>query len=409
MKIQGLTERKLANGTVKYHWKATPKERRAGWTGLDCGTDRTQAILMAEARNSEVAERERGLNGGQGDRTHRPRTIRDLVDAYQADSAWRGLKPATRGTYEVAIRKILFWTDGGTIPVIHIDRQMVLALRKQLFAKGPNAPGGNLLRVLRILMAFAVDQGLLSINPAEKIRIPQLPSRRHIIRGDAVALLHDTAARLGHDSVALAVLMGFWTMQRQADLLDYTRADWKVVSDSDLPQAAAKGLMDPQGQIWALRNKQNKTNEWVDAPLPPDLRILVAAKIAANAARDVPVMNILADDQQSRRYPQRLFQKHWNRVRMFAWGRAMQDRDWRLAKHIRSSQFRDLRRTGMCYFAELGVPVPWIAAISGHSIDYTQKILDTYMPANTRFAVMGVAEAISRAATAAANSKEIEG
>ena len=79
----------------------------------------------------------------------------------------------------------------------------------------------------------------------------------------------------------------------------------------------------------------------------------------------------------------------------------MQLRDPGLAKHIRSTQFRDLRRTGMCYFAELGVPIQWIASISGHSIDYTQKILDTYIPSNTRFAVMGVAEAITRAANVA--------
>lgn len=410
MKIRYLFDKPLSSGEVKYHWKPSPKLRRAGWTNLDCGTDRIQAIILAENRNKEVAEWERGIaNAAQHNGKAAMRSMEDLIDAYKRDDAFRRLKPSTRDGYNTSLRKILFWTDGGMTPVAHVDRQQVLALRGALFADGPNAPGAGLLRVLRILMGFAVDQGVISVNPAEKIRIPQMASRHHIIRPDAVELLHDTATRLGFSAVSLSILLGFWTMQRQADLLDYTKADWGTVHDSDIPKAAATSLMDQNGQIWALQNEQNKTGQWVAAPLPPDIRQLVAARIAQNDSRTVPVLNILADDQLPRRYPKRLFQKHWNRVRMFAWARAMQDRDYKLAKHIRSSQFRDLRRTGMCHFAELGVPVPWIAAISGHSIDYTQKILDTYMPANTKFAIMGVAEAVSRAARASAISKEIDG
>ncbi len=86
----------------------------------------------------------------------------------------------------------------------------------------------------------------------------------------------------------------------------------------------------------------------------------------------------------------------------------MEKRDWRLAKHIRNSQFRDLRRTGMCYYAEMEVPIPWIAAISGHSINYTQTILDTYLPHNSRFAILGVAEAIIRSSEITDMAKNVE-
>ena len=40
--------------------------------------------------------------------------------------------------------------------------------------------------------------------------------------------------------------------------------------------------------------------------------------------------------------------------------------------------------------------MPLIASISGHSIEETQKILDTYMPRDTRAAAEGMAIAVAR-------------
>jgi integrase len=72
-------------------------------------------------------------------------------------------------------------------------------------------------------------------------------------------------------------------------------------------------------------------------------------------------------------------------------------------------QFRDLRRSGMCWLRELRVPVAMIASISGHSIDETQKILDTYMPRDTRSAAEGMAIAVTRqAARDLADAAELE-
>ncbi len=46
----------------------------------------------------------------------------------------------------------------------------------------------------------------------------------------------------------------------------------------------------------------------------------------------------------------------------------------------RHRQRRDLRRTAMVRMAEAGATTPQIAAVSGHSIDSCQKILDVYLP-----------------------------
>jgi Phage integrase family len=49
-------------------------------------------------------------------------------------------------------------------------------------------------------------------------------------------------------------------------------------------------------------------------------------------------------------------------------------------------QFRDLRRTSVVRLAEAGCSVPEIAAISGHAINRTAKILEVYLPRNSTMA-----------------------
>lgn len=53
-------------------------------------------------------------------------------------------------------------------------------------------------------------------------------------------------------------------------------------------------------------------------------------------------------------------------------------------------QRRDLRRTGMVELALCGVPDTQIASLSGHSIDTTRRILDTYIPRREELALAAV-------------------
>lgn len=411
--IPMLSSKILASGEIKWHWKPSPRLRRAGWSSLDCGTDKHIAFNMAMERNKEIEMWELGLHSGSGIIAEKPkalaRSMAELIHDYKKHDNFIGLKAKTQGTYLVQLKKILVWTDNGAIPVAHITRQTVLQLRNSLSNNGKmRVADGNLLRVLRLLMQFAVDEGILSINPAAKIKIPGATPRTHIILPEAVELLIDTANRYDMPSIAMAISLGFWTMQRESDLLAYNRSDWIALNAQNAPSHVRAALINKDATIKAFRKRQEKTGEYVDAPVPPDISEKVDSLIHNNSKRHIPTLPILADDTASRKYPQRLFQKRFAKIRNMAWARAMQDRNWRLAKHVRNSQFRDLRRTGMCYYAEMEVPIPWIAAISGHSINYTQKILDTYLPHNSRFAILGVAEAIIRASAITNSDKNVE-
>ena len=64
----------------------------------------------------------------------------------------------------------------------------------------------------------------------------------------------------------------------------------------------------------------------------------------------------------------------------------------RVAKRVGiDAQARDLRRTAMLRMAEAGATVPQIASVSGHSIDSTQRILETYLPRNRDLAEIAIA------------------
>src|SRR5262249_217872 len=53
---------------------------------------------------------------------------------------------------------------------------------------------------------------------------------------------------------------------------------------------------------------------------------------------------------------------------------------------IEGAQARDLRRTAMVNMALSGATAPQIASVSGHSIEATARILETYLPRNRALA-----------------------
>lgn len=415
--IPNLFPVELADGTIKYHWKPTPRMRRAGWANLDCGTDRAIAIQLAEARNAEIAAWDAGLadgighNGGPVMADLRPRTMRELADAYKKSHHFRiDLSPKTQRLYRHSIEKLMQWTDDGSIPVAGITREACLNLREHLVNIGQKSAAANTLRVLRLLLQYGVDRAVISVNPALKMKIPESDMRSHVIRPEAIELLDLAAQVMNWPSVRLIMMVGFWTMQREADLLSFQRKHWQILPKHHVPAQTRAQLADRNGDVWGFLNKtQQKTDEPIGAAVPPAVRDLIHRHIAENNARAVPSIVLFPDDRMGKAYSDKQFQRRFATIRMLAWYGAILRKDWRLAVNIRRCEFRDFRRTGMSFFAGLGIAIPDIAAISGHSIDYTQRIIAVYVPKNLRFAISGLAEAITRAAERTIIEERLEG
>ncbi|QQN75017.1 tyrosine recombinase XerC [Croceicoccus sp. YJ47] len=366
---------KLTDGTRRAHWKPSPRLRALGWKNQAIGTDadETAAITRAMELNRQVAEWEHGAVAPMMNRAvPRKWTFTDLVNAYRASTEWDGLKPATRREYDVRLRQLEIWAMDGALPIGQIDRTMVRDLRDVHVRAGEKHKAAAILRVLRLLMNWAIGQEALQTNPTDKVKIPTVASRGLRLDAEQLAVAEAIALDEDQPSVALALTLALWSLQRQGDLLTLTKMAWRPLEN--VAPADAAVLANPRGDVMGFRLQQQKTGAWVDCPIPPFLHDQIADAFTRSQF-------LLSDDtDRSRATPQYLLQR---RVR------AIFDK-----AGLDQYQFRDLRRSGMSMLRDLGVDGAAITTISGHAILGRRSILDTYMPPDTRAACAAMATAL---------------
>ncbi len=162
--------------------------------------------------------------------------------------------------------------------------------------------------------------------------------------------------RMGRPSVRLAYLLAVWTAQRVGDVL---RMMW---SDYD-------------GEV--LHVRQGKTGTYLQIPVAAPLR-----EVLERASRRCPV---IVADERGRPWHADHFRHTVRRIMRKA--------------GVEGVRFSDLRRTAVVRLAEAGCTVPEVASISGHRIDYCQRIIDTYLPRTRRLAEAAVLKLENRAGT----------
>ena len=279
--------------------------------------------------------------------------------------------------------------------------------RADLYVKLHRA--ASILRVLRTLMQYGCDNDMIGENPVSRAHIPEPPPRGSIVSGRAVAAIMDASLQLDppRPSVALGIVIGLNTMQRQADILHLGTLNWREMTD--IPPEARPVLAGADGRVMGFRLKQQKGNKWIEVPVAGPARASIEAAIAAAQGEQRKVTALIVDEDEDRAYPQWKFQRQFRAAVDLARETAAKAGDAELVEELADVEFRDLRRTGMCLYAELGVPVEMIAAISGHDIDRTRKILKTYMPRNSRMAAAAVAMAMQRLEARGAAEQAREG
>ncbi|HEV2747218.1 MAG TPA: hypothetical protein VGW34_07965, partial [Allosphingosinicella sp.] len=335
----------------------------------------------------------------------RPRW-RDLVAAYRLTKGKRGYlakRPKTRTEYDSRIRTLDAWALDGELRLDQLDRQMVLDLKEAL-EQGSKYRCAALLRVLGILLQLAYNKGWIASNFAHKLDIETPPRRKRRILREHLPHLVEAAAELAMPHVELGILLGFYTMQREGDLLAAT--GFQIRPIDDVSTDARKALTGQDGKVSGLWLQQAKTETWVAVALAPWARAPVEAAIAAGRAAGAACTHLILHPAEDRPCPDWRFQRDFRAVVSHAAAAAALRQDHDLARILGGDpgkprdaiQYRDLRRSGMCWLRELRVPTPLIASISGHSIRETEDILETYMPRDTRAAAEGMAIAVARQA-----------
>lgn len=355
--------KRLADGTeVTYFY-----DRQ---TGAALGTDREAAL----ARASRTAPAPSAPASG---------TLAAVITEYLASAAFRQkLKPGTKILYRRYLDQIR--TQFGDFAVRAITPGMIQAVKDDL--QDQPSKCNMTLAMFSIVLEHARKRGYVRHNAAER------PGRMEPAKRTEIWPVEDEQRALDafRPALRLAFMLLLYTVQRPGDVLQMTTGR----------------VRDQDGRLF-ITLRQQKTDELVSVPVHARLAPLLRDRLATRHV----VTERLPDGTRRERESLLLVAspsgKTW-RYRNFAraWDHDMRRADYRLARELfgrgwkkdqvraelaaRHRQRRDLRRTGIVRLAEAGATTPQIAALSGHSIDYCQRIIDTYLPRRTAVALGGI-------------------
>lgn len=429
-RVPFLVERKPARGGASsWYWQPSAALARAGWKPLALGKNFDAALKGAQARNAEV---DAWQNGGAVIAQVKKRVATGTIEAgiarYRREVI-EGKKPngqpmiaaSTAKTYRTALDRLDRWA--GPHPIAFVTRPRVKALKTAMMqdpAKGGigHHAAHQTLKMGRALWRFLVDEGLAETNPFEKFGLAAPDPRSVIWSPPAREAMIMAALDANQPSIALAIMLGFAIGQREADLLALTPARYVAIpehkmqpEDYELLAKLAPADGPFAGRPSGIRIRQNKTGAWIEVPVVGTVRALLEHTI--DRARAAGLIGIILDDTRgpalySGPSGQTRFQRDFAEIRDWAIAAATSEGEPELATELATLHFADLRRTCVVYLGELGMDAHLIAAVTGHDLDDTQRILKTYMPRTTGRAARAISLAAAREAKEAQRASERE-
>lgn len=432
-------------GLTTWYWQPSKTVRALGWEprrlGAALGAHPPAEICAAARALNDQVEASAGLGKAQVRSAQRRLTLGMGIKAF-AEAGYPSVrKPGetvarrTARQYKSKLKTLDAW--GGDVDLASIDQERVAVLRDALMkpaASGPRAgeirhhAAHETLRVGRTLFRWFeqkrwipkganpfADFALAAPGPRDQIWWPA--SREAII---AAALADHPEKYLSADpGMAVAIDLAFHIGQREADLLALSINQYQEIPAYKMDPEVHRQLAGPDGRVMGIRLRQAKGKRWIEVPVVGESRARLEAQIAR--ARAAGFTNILYQPAEpaakfvaeraamswaspSPEAGQTRFIRRFALLREAAIERARAEGSNSLVADLEDLQFRDFRRTAVVHLGELGIADHLIAAITGHSLDETKKILETYMPRTTGMAARAIA--LSQARTAPAEQQE---
>jgi integrase len=219
--------------------------------------------------------------------------------------------------------------------------------------------------VLKSLFQIGRYYGSIAVDEAAGLQLKTSSPRDRVWSDEEIAAWIEAAES---PEMVTAFLLLQFTAQRPGDAL---KMSWPQYSGS------------------AIRLRQEKTGTLLDVPVHPVLRDHLNG--LDRSGRDSEFITVR---NNSRNFPNR--SSGLSLTIVASRGRPMSyrrfnDRFREIAERVGiDAQARDLRRTAMLRMAEAGATTAQIASVSGHSIDSTQRILETYLPRNRDLAEIAI-------------------
>lgn len=274
-----------------------------------------------------------------------------VIQKYRASDAYKKLQPGTLKYYNRYLAEIETKLRG--VPFADFDRRMVIDFIETYTGIGENR---KVAAVLRNLFNTALYYRVAPTNHCDDLRLSTTKARDVCWQPDHVKAFLEAAA-LHHkgEAITVAFQLLHYTAQRPSDVLAMTWAKYN-------------------GDVIQLR--QQKTNKLIAVPCHRDLRDLLAEQrrrlTSTGEGKTVVAAapTIVAQEGRPLSYP--VFNRAWVEICM--------------AAGLENLQARDLRRTACVRMAEAGATEKQIAAVTGHTIETTRQILETYIPTTVEMA-----------------------
>ena len=425
-KARHLVAVRRSGNRTEYKWEPTTALRKAGWATVMFGEiSFADAVARAEEINARLDAWRLGVNLGGNAPKIAPATLlhftfADLWHHYSRDDK-DGLlakAPDTQREYTSRYNALKQWTNDGNTRLREIDDDMVRTFRDELVQADKPYRAKAILRVLSLLMTYAEKKKMIAkgTDPSKRKDVPEPPRRKKGINQATADWLSQYASGIGKHRLALLLDLGFYTMQRSGDLRFVGKLGWREMRDIDSADRAV--LCGPNGKVYGLRVQQRKTGKWVDCPLDFSWDARIRARL--EAMEKAEAVHLLFYEPTGRHWHNRQINKDFRKLiddgalPLCISARAQYELgtdEWEhwdfLIEQLSDLQFRDWRRSGMCWMRSKGVSKELIATRSGHSIKDCEDILETYMPTDTRSS--GAAFAKAFVASQHDNEREQQG
>jgi len=252
-------------------------------------------------------------------RTHHG-SLKWAIDDYEKSDWYNKLEKSTKNQEWDPLLKFLRDTPIANIHVTRIKRKQVRELYDGCINRGLSRDKANrVIKVLRRVLFWCIELGLIEVNPATKMNLKKNPPRRVLWTGEEVRLIIKTAIAMNEHGIALATAIGYDTSQRLSDILKVNRKRFsggalkfhqsKTGKDVIIPlrqqsidlinqmtHASVTIIADRDGQPYRDRKAFNNAFRAVKAASGitrdltfRDLRRTVASEILAGGGRSEPI------------------------------------------------------------------------------------------------------------------------
>ncbi len=318
-----VTRRTNASGSVRWYWQ------RRGHKLVRLPDDPVERLQLVRRLNDAAARDAAITSDSRG-------SIGWVVAKYRASEDYEALAPGTRKYYDPIIEDVLALGRGR--PFNELNRMAVVDYVESW-------PDWHQQRkdaaVLRNLFHTAAYNAFGDRSHGDDLRISSGKARSTLWQSEHVAAWLAAAADHRHARTMISAMQLLrYTAQRPSDCLAMTGDNYT-------------------GDRVQLRQAKTATLVWV--PAHRDLRSFLDNERRADG--DAHLIG-----GRTTRVPYTSFILWFSEIRKAAGLDAL------------DLQPRDLRRTAAVHLAEAGCTAPEIAAITGHSIEEAQRILDTYVP-----------------------------